>query len=83
MPTLLRAFLCQLSFAALALSASGVAQTPEPTLGKPAIVVIAAGMPSQQQTMLLTTARGFYEFWNTNDGQTLKRVISSHGGSIA
>jgi len=78
MSTSPRALLFQLTLAALALPAFGVAQTPETTLGKPDVVIIAAGMPSPQQSMLLTTARGFYRFWNTNDDQTLKRVLSPH-----
>jgi predicted ester cyclase len=76
MSTSPRTFPFQLILAAL--PALGVAQTPETTLGKPDVVIIAAGMPSPQQSMLLTTARGFYRFWNTNDDQTLKRVLSPH-----
>lgn len=76
MSTSPRAFLFLLLLAALALPALGVAQTPEDTLGKPDIVIIAAGMPSSQQSMLLKTARGFYQFWNTNDEQILKHVLS-------
>ena len=55
-----------------------LAQTPREVLGKPDVVIVAAGTPKQQETTLMATARGFYEFWNTNDAQTLKGVISSH-----
>ena len=63
------------SIAALIACSTAVAQTKQP-LGKPDVQIIAAGMPHEQQVMLSRTARAFYEFWNTNNAETLKPVIS-------
>ncbi len=57
-------------------STASYAQSPSARLGKPDILIVAAGMPAAQQTMLTQTSRLFYEFWNTNDAQTLNAVIS-------
>ena len=55
---------------------TALAQSANDSLGKPDVLVVAAGMPRGQQAMLMATARGFYEFWNTNDAHTLQSVIS-------
>lgn len=76
MPKSRRVTFFPLTIVALAFSLTGLAQTAKLEPGKPEVLIVAAGMPAEQQTMLTTTARGFYEFWNTNDAQTLKLVIS-------
>jgi predicted ester cyclase len=57
-------------------SSTASAQNPTKVFGKPDVVIVAAGMPKEQRVMLMTTARGFYEFWNTNDAKTLESVVS-------
>jgi predicted ester cyclase len=68
--------LFQLSGLALLTFSTGIGQTAAPKLGSPGVVILSADMPAARQFMLKETARGFYEFWNTNDAKTLKSVIS-------
>lgn len=56
--------------------AACVAQLSKTDVGKPDVLIVAADIPAAQRTMLIHTARRFYEFWNTNDAAKGKSVIS-------
>jgi len=52
------------------------AQQGNVALGTPLELVVASGMAQPQRTMLLDTARLFYQFWNTGDTATLNQAVS-------
>jgi predicted ester cyclase len=59
-------------------SAFALGQPSPNELGKPEELIVAKDLPASRQEALITTARGFYVFWNSGDAETLAAVVSPH-----